>query len=67
MYSRRVEPRGSFQGRTTAYTDGVALDATASERFPGGALYAVSDDVSVSAFDLRDVVATLGLSSDCVQ
>ena len=62
-----LEPRGSFQGRTTAYTDGVALDATASERFPGGALYAVSDDVSVSAFDLRDVVATLGLSSDCVQ
>lgn len=62
-----LEPRGSFQGRTTAFTDGVALDATASARFPGGAVYAVSNDISVTAFDLRDVVAGLGLSSDCVQ
>lgn len=62
-----LEPRGSFQGRTTAFTDGVALDGTASARFPGGAVYAVSNDISVTAFDLRDVVAGLGLSSDCVQ
>jgi 3-phytase len=62
-----LEPRGSFQGKATAYTDGVALDATASERFPGGALYAVDNDVAVTAFDLRDVVARLGLDADCVQ
>lgn len=62
-----LEPRGSFQGRATAYTDGVALDATASARFPGGALYAVDDDVAITAFDLRDVVAELGLATDCVR
>lgn len=62
-----LEPRGSFQGETTAYTDGVALDATASARFPGGALYAVDNDDAVTAFDLRDVVAKLGLATDCVQ
>ncbi|MEO5566469.1 MAG: phytase [Luteimonas sp.] len=62
-----LEPRGSFQGKVTAFTDGVALDAAASNRFPGGALYAVDNDVAVAAFDLRDVVAKLGLSLDCVQ
>jgi 3-phytase len=62
-----LEPRGSFQGKATGYTDGVALDATASARFPGGALYAVDNDVAVTAFDLRDVVAKLGLATDCVQ
>ena len=57
---------GSFQGKATAYTDGIALDATASARFPGGALYAVDNDVAVTAFDLRDVAATLGLDPSCV-
>jgi 3-phytase len=57
-----LQPAGTFQGRTTAHTDGIALDAIASARFPGGALYAVSDDASVTAFDLRDVAATLGLA-----
>ena len=58
---------GSFQGKATAYTDGIALDATASPRFPGGALYAVDNDVAVTAFDLRDVAATLGLDPSCVE
>jgi hypothetical protein len=30
-------------------------------------LYAVHDDKSVTAFDLRDVVRTLGLAQGCVQ
>jgi 3-phytase len=60
-------PRGSFQGKATAYTDGIALDATASPRFPGGALYAVDDDAAVTAFDLRDVAAALGLDPGCVR
>jgi 3-phytase len=62
-----LAPRGSFQGKVTAYTDGVALDATASARFPGGALYAVDNDDAVAAFDLRDVVQALGLARDCVR
>ncbi len=62
-----LAPAGSFQGTATAYTDGIALDATASPRFPGGALYAVDNDVAVTAFDLRDVVAALGLDESCVR
>jgi 3-phytase len=62
-----LAPVGSFQGKATAYTDGIALDATATPRFPGGALYAVDDDVAVTAFDLRDVAATLGLDPSCVR
>ena len=58
---------GTFQGTATAHTDGVALDATATPRFPGGALYAVNDDASVTAFDLRDVAAALGLDRNCTE
>jgi 3-phytase len=61
-----LAPVGSFQGKATAYPDGIALDATATPRFPGGALYAVDNDVAVTAFDLRDVAATLGLDPSCV-
>ena len=62
-----LAPAGSFEGSVTAHTDGVALHAAATPRFPGGALYAVHDDKSVTAFDLRDVVRKLGLTQDCVQ
>lgn len=62
-----LAPRGSFEGRVTAHTDGVDLHASATPRFPGGVLYAVHDDKSVTAFDLREVAATLGLARDCVQ
>lgn len=62
-----LAPRGSFQGRLTAHTDGVALHAVATPRFPGGALFAVHDDKAVTAFDLRDVARTLGLPRDCVR
>ena len=62
-----LEPRGSFHGNTTSFTDGIALDATATRRFPGGALYAVDDDKAVTAFDLREVAATLGLDPSCVE
>ena len=62
-----LAPSGSFEGGVTAHTDGVALHAAGTTRFPGGALYAVHDDKSVTAFDLRDVVRTLGLAQDCVQ
>ena len=62
-----LAPRGSFHGNTTSFTDGIALDATATRRFPGGALYAVDDDKAVTAFDLRDVAAGLGLDPSCVR
>ncbi len=62
-----LEPRGSFQGKVTAHTDGVALNGIATSRFPGGALYAVHDDKAVAVFDLRDVVDALGLAQDCVR
>ena len=61
-----LAPRGSFEGRVTAHTDGVVLHASATPRFPGGALYAVHDDKAVAAFDLRDVANALNLSTACV-
>ena len=62
-----LRPVGSFQGERTAHTDGVALDASATPRFPGGALYAVNDDASVTAFDLREVADALGLDRTCTE
>ena len=62
-----LQPRGSFKGTVTAHTDGVALHAAATARFPGGVLYAVHDDKAVAAFDLRDVARALQLPAACVQ
>ena len=58
---------GSFEGAVTAHTDGVALHAAATPSFPGGALFAVHDDKSLVAFDLREVARTLGLKQGCVE
>jgi 3-phytase len=60
-----LQPRGSFQGRVTAHTDGVALHAAATPSFPGGALFAVHDDRAVAAFDLRTVATSLDLAPGC--
>ena len=61
-----LAPAGSFHGEVTANTDGIALHAAATPRFPGGALYAVHDDRAISAFDLRGIVARLGLDPACL-
>ena len=61
-----LEPVGSFHGEATANTDGIALHAAATARFPGGALYAVHDDRAMSAFDLRDIVDVLDLDPGCL-
>lgn len=67
LFERRsLAPNGTFQGLRTAFTDGIALHGATTRRFPGGALYAVNDDASVAAFDLRDVVAALGLDQACL-
>jgi 3-phytase len=58
---------GSFSGRVAAQTDGIALHAAATARFPSGALFAVHDDRAVVAFDLADVVAALRLDPGCLQ
>jgi len=62
-----LQPRGSFEGETTAHTDGVALHAASTRTFPNGALFAVHDDKSVTAFDLAEVARVLQLSSSCAQ
>ncbi len=59
--------RGTFSGRHTAWTDGVALHAAATARFPSGVLFAVHSDRAVAAFDLGDVARALDLDPACVQ
>jgi 3-phytase len=62
-----LSPRGSFKGTVTAQTDGIALHAAATARFPTGALFAVHNDRAIAAFDLRDIVQELRLDPDCLQ
>jgi 3-phytase len=61
-----LRPAGSFSGRITAQTDGIALHAAATARFPSGALFAVHEDRAVVAFDLRDVATALRLDEACM-
>ena len=63
----QLAPAGAFTGAQVAATGGIALHASATARFPAGALYAVEDDTSVTAFDLRDVAAALRLDPDCTR
>ncbi|MCW5582265.1 MAG: phytase, partial [Luteimonas sp.] len=62
-----LAPRGAFSGELVAWTDGIALHAAATARFPAGVLYAVHDDRAVAAFDLRDIVKALSLDPACAQ
>ena len=62
-----LAPRGSFTGTVTAGTDGIALHASATARFPAGALFAVHDDRAVAAFDLRDIARALQLDPACLE
>src|SRR5690606_42140904 len=62
-----LDPRGAFSGQVTAWTDGVALHAAPTARFPDGVLFAVHSDRAVAAFDLGDVARTLGLDPACAQ
>ena len=62
-----LAPAGSFTGVRTALTDGVALHAEATPRFPHGALFALNRDHAVSAFDLGDLVRRLRLSPSCLR
>ena len=62
-----LAPRGAFSGQVTAWTDGVALHASPTARFPHGALFAVHSDRAVAAFDLGDVARSLDLDPACLQ
>lgn len=61
----QLTPAGSFTGAHVAATDGIALHPSPTTRFPAGALFAVDDDASVVAFDLREVATALRLDPDC--
>ena len=62
-----LAPRGAFSGDVVEWTDGIALHAATTARFPAGALFAVHDDRAVGAFDLRDIVEALSLDPVCAQ
>src|SRR5690606_1860314 len=56
LFDRRTLAwRGTWSGRVTADTDGIALHPEPTRAFPHGALFAVDQDKAVAAFDLRDV------------
>ena len=61
-----LAPVGSFRGDSVARTDGIALHAAATARFPAGVFYAVHNDLAVAAFDLRDLVQALRLDPACL-
>jgi 3-phytase len=62
-----LAPRGTFSGQVTAWTDGVALHASPTPRFPAGVLFAVHHDRAVAAFDLGDIARALGLDPACAR
>ncbi len=58
---------GTWQGRTTSDTDGIALHSGATPGFPAGALFAVHQDKALAAFDLGEVARALRLSPACTR
>jgi len=65
FHRAQLTPAGSFTGAHVAATDGITLHPSPTARFPAGALFAVDDDASVVAFDLRAVATALQLDPDC--
>lgn len=62
LFDRRtLAHTGAMTGAQVANADGIWLDASTSERFPEGVLYAVHDDQGVVAFDWRDIAKALQL------
>ena len=62
-----LAPAGVFSGRVAVNTHGGAVYAMPTPRFPAGALFALHNDVSLAAFDLRDIGHALGLREDCLR
>lgn len=59
--------RATWQGNTTANTDGIALHAAPTRAFPHGALFAVHQDKAIAAFDLGEVARALRLEPGCAR
>jgi 3-phytase len=67
LYDRAsLAPVGTFSGQVVAQTDGEALYAAGTPRFPDGALFVQHDNRAVAAFDLREVARALHLRGSCV-
>ncbi len=64
--SRNLAPVGNFRGKVTANTDGIYLNQKKTGVFRSGVLYAVHNDESLVAFDVRDIVKTLKLPPSCI-
>lgn len=60
-----LAPAGVFSGKVTSNTDGETVYAMPTKRFPSGALFALHNDESLAAFDLRDIARALDLQGDC--
>ena len=68
LFDRRTLAwHGTWTGRVTADTDGIALHTGATPAFPHGALFAVDQDKAIAAFDLQDVARALGVAADCIR
>ena len=68
LFDRRtLQWRATWQGSTTANTDGIALHAAPTRAFPHGALFAVHQDKAIAAFDLGDVARALQLEPGCAR
>jgi 3-phytase len=62
---RSLQHLGTFHGNTVQFTDGVALHAQPTARFPAGVFYAVHHDQGVVAFDWREIALALSLRAGC--
>jgi len=68
LYDRAsLAPAGIFAGEVVSQTDGEALYAAGTPRFPDGALFVQHDNRAVAAFDLRDIARALHLRGSCLQ
>lgn len=57
---------GSFGGKITSNTDGVALtQESVGDKYPYGVFYPVHDDGSVTAIDWVDIADAFGLKKTC--
>ncbi len=55
---------GAFECPAIKNTDGIAVTQSAFEPFTKGAFYAVHDDGSIGAIDMRSIIKALGLKAE---
>lgn len=57
---------GAFTGKNITNASAIVLQSASTKHFPDGALYAVSDNAAIAAFDLGQIEHALQLKPDCV-